>query len=137
MADHAVGGVDRLVGDAARQSRDGQPEQRRNNAVGEILREAFDRGTPDARFVELLGIAADDHRHRLAAGIEAAGLQPLGDSGDMRIKTALRNQAAAQDSTQDERQEMLERTADRNGHDDQQHERGDAPQAALVGRLVR
>ena len=43
VADHAVGGVDRLVGGRRRQAADRQPERRRDDAVGEILGEALDR----------------------------------------------------------------------------------------------
>ena len=52
MADHAVGGVDRLVERAARQAAERDPEERRDHAVGEILGQALDRGARDARLVE-------------------------------------------------------------------------------------
>ena len=62
MADHAVGGVDRLVGDAAGKPANRQPENRRHDAVGEVLRQALDRRARDAGLIERLGIAADDLR---------------------------------------------------------------------------
>ena len=52
MADHAVGGVDRLVDGGARQSADRHPEGGRHHAVGEILGEALDRRARDAGLVE-------------------------------------------------------------------------------------
>ena len=44
VADHGVGGVDRLVGEEARQAEQQEPEGRRDDAVGEILRRRLDRG---------------------------------------------------------------------------------------------
>ena len=67
VADHAVGGVDGLVGGRRRQAADRQPEGRRDDAVGKILGEAFDRRARHAGLVEPLGIAPDDHRDGLAA----------------------------------------------------------------------
>ena len=43
MADHAVGGVDHLVGEQAGQAEEQGPEQRRHHAVGEILGQRFER----------------------------------------------------------------------------------------------
>ena len=99
MADHAVGGVDRLVGRAAGQAADRQPEHRRDDSVGEILREAFDRRPRDAGLVERVGIAPDDLRHRLAAAGEAFLFERRRDALDMVVEAALGNQRAG-----DERQ---------------------------------
>ena len=75
MADHAVGGVDRLVDGGAGQARERHPEHRRHDAVGEILGQALDRGARHAGLVERLGIAADDLRYRRAAGGEAVAFE--------------------------------------------------------------
>ena len=48
MADHTVGGVDRLVECGARESGNGHPEDRRDHRIGEILGEALDRRAGDA-----------------------------------------------------------------------------------------
>ena len=62
VADHAVGGVDRLVERAADEAAERGPQDRRDDAVGEILRQALDRRARDARLVQRLRIAADDLR---------------------------------------------------------------------------
>ena len=49
VADHAVGRVDRLVGDGAGQPGHRHPEQRRHDAIGDILGKAFDGGAADPR----------------------------------------------------------------------------------------
>jgi len=94
MADHAVGGVDRLVGRATGQAADRQPEHRRDDSVGEILREAFDRRPRDAGLVERVGIAPDDLRHRLAAAGEAFLFERRRDALDMVVEATLGNQRA-------------------------------------------
>ena len=70
MADHAVGGVDRLVGGAPGEPERCEPEHRRNHPIREILGKTFDRGAGDAGLVERVRIAADDLRHRAAAAFE-------------------------------------------------------------------
>ena len=94
MADHAVGGVDRLVGRATGQAADRQPEHRRDDSVGEILREAFDRRPRDAGLVERVGIAPDDLRHRLAAAGGAFLFERRRDALDMVVEATLGNQRA-------------------------------------------
>ena len=65
-------------------------------AVGEILRQAFDRRARDAGLVELVGVAADDLRHRLAAGVEAVRFERGRDVGDMAVQASLRDRACWQ-----------------------------------------
>ena len=52
MADHAVGGVDRLVDGGAGKPCEQHPEDGRNDAIGKIFRQAFDRCPCNARLVE-------------------------------------------------------------------------------------
>ena len=54
--------------------------------------ETLDRGARDARLVERVRIAADDHPDRAAALVEAP-IEPVGDRADMGVETALRRQA--------------------------------------------
>ncbi len=63
VSDHRIGGVHSLVCDCPRQPQQQIPERRRNDAIGEILRRAFDGGAGDGGFVHILRIAAHDPRH--------------------------------------------------------------------------
>ena len=54
MADHGIGGVDRLVGDQSGQPEQRQPEHRCHHAVGEILGAGFDCRPADAGLVKLI-----------------------------------------------------------------------------------
>ena len=71
VTDHGIGGVGRLVGHAARQPADRQPEGGRHDAIGEILGKAFDRRARHAGAIEAFRVAPDDSRHRVAAGRQA------------------------------------------------------------------
>ena len=129
MADHAVGGVDRLVGGAAGQPADREPEHRRDDAVGKILGEAFDRRARDARLVERLGIAADDLRHRLAAAFEPLALERIGDALDVLVEAPLRDQRACEHGHQREAERQQQQDAldgigrsGRNGDNNEQRE---------------
>ncbi len=102
MADHAVGGVDRLVERAARQAEAAEPDGGRHDPVGEILRQALDRGAADRRLVEALGVAPDDHRHGPAPGLEAAVAQGGLHRGDVLVQAALRRQARAHQAEDDQ-----------------------------------
>ena len=97
MADHAVGRVDGLIKRAARQAAERDPEQRRDHAIGEVLRQALQRGAGDARLVERLGIAPDDLGDGRPSRGEAALLQTSGDREDMPIQALLRRQARGQE----------------------------------------
>ena len=82
---------------AHRQASDDQPEGRGNDAVGEVFSQALDRGASNARFVQTVGIAADDHRHGCAAGLQTLGFQRFRDCADMLVKTALGQKAAGRE----------------------------------------
>jgi hypothetical protein len=94
VADHAVSGVNRLVGGAAGKAADGKPDRGSDHPVGEILRQTFNRGTGDTGLVEHLGVAADDMRNRLATACQSLPLKRRGDACDVVIKAALRQQGA-------------------------------------------
>ena len=102
VADHGIGGVDRLVGGASSQPADAQPEGRRHNAVGKILGEAFDGGTAHTRFVQPVRVAPDDLRNGDAPGLEAAGLQRLRHRRDVAFEAVLRQQTGRHDSRKDD-----------------------------------
>ena len=93
VADHAVGRVDRFVDEAARQARERDPERRRHDAVGEVLREAFDRRARDAGHVERGRVPTDDHRDGGARVREPPEGERVGDGPHMRVETSLRQTA--------------------------------------------
>ena len=97
MADHAVGGVDRLVERAARQPADADPEGRRDDPVGEVLRQALDGGAADPGLVQGLRVAPDDHRHRVPSTGQPFGAKPGRDAGDVLVQAALGRQAGAEE----------------------------------------
>ena len=94
VTDHRIGGVDRLVEGGARQSRDGEPDRRRDDAVRKILRQALDGGAGDPGLVEAFGIAPDDRRDRNAAAGDAFAFKGDGDPLDMLEKAFLREQVS-------------------------------------------
>ncbi len=102
MADHAVGGVDRLVEGAARQAEAADPEGRRHDPVGEVLRQALDRGPADGRLVEAVRVAPDDHRHGPAPPLQAARAQGRLHGGDVLVQAALRRQAGADQAEEEQ-----------------------------------
>ncbi len=134
VADHAVCGVDRLVGDAAGQAGNRQPEGRCDHAIGEILRKALDRGARDARLVEALRVAADDMRDRDAAGFQSTGLERRGDGLDMHAQAALGQQAAGKHGKQQQAgpagKQALQHKPRCNRNGKQHEQRGDAGHAA-------
>ena len=89
VTDHAVGGVDRLVGGAAGEPGERHPKRRGDDAVGKILGQAFDGRTRDAGLIQRLGIAPDDLRNRRAAGGEAILTRLDHASGSDRVYEAV------------------------------------------------
>jgi hypothetical protein len=67
VADHRIGGVDRLVERQSGQARDGEPEQGGDHSVGRAFGKTFERRLGDARFVKRGCVAPDDCAHREAA----------------------------------------------------------------------
>ena len=140
VADHAVGGVDRLVGGAAGKPGERHPEHRRDDAVGEILGQALDRRARHAGLVEHLRVAADDLRHRRAAGGEAVALERRRHRGDVLVKAALGDQRAGDERRQhDPERQRQQRAFDDeprrgdDGNDDRErNDAGDAPRGAAL-----
>ena len=93
IADHAVESVDRLVRRHPGQSEQHAPEQRRDDAVGEVLRRGFDGGAGYAMRIQTRRVAANDAPHRLPAPFETV-LQSGRDRGDVIMEAARRNQRA-------------------------------------------
>ena len=85
VADHRVGGVDRLVGGESRQPESQEPDGRRNHPVAQVLGGRFDRGATDARLVEATGIAADDMSHRGPCRRQALG-KGVGDRRNVVVE---------------------------------------------------
>ena len=145
VADHAVGGVDRLVDRGTRQAGHGEPEGRRDDAVGKILRQALDGGARHARFVEVFRVAPDDHGDSLAAAFQPVPLQRVGDGFNMAGQAALcdertRDEGRGDDAhTRAERRlhEQARRTR-RQDEDDQREDTGCPSRAkAPVGAVER
>ncbi len=144
VADHAVGGVGRLVGGAARQAANHQPERGRDDAVGEVFGEALDGGARNTRFVERGRIAADDARNRLPSGGKACLLKRDGNIGHVLIQAAASQQRARQRGLQDQRGDERKRESDdlvdqeRNRDDDEKdgRKREDTAHPGARGRQV-
>ena len=97
MADHAIGGVQRLVGEEAGQAEDDVPEGGCDDAIGEVLGQGFDGRAGDAWRIEAGGIAADDMADRLAPRRQALRLQGLGDRRHVVEKAPPREQEGDRD----------------------------------------
>ena len=97
VADHTVGGVDRLVECGAREPANDHPKNRRDDRVGEILRQALDGGAGDTGGIEAGGVAADDVRDRRAAGGDAALFERARDIGDMPVQAPLGDKCAGEE----------------------------------------
>src|SRR5208283_4676038 len=139
VADHRIGGVGRLVGDAARQAGDGEPERGSDDAVGKVLRETLDRRACDPRFVERARIAPDNARNREPPGFDAAALQRLGDAHDMGVKTALRRQRGGERRERGHSQaalgqQGLQQRGRRDGDREQPDQRSEAAETATQRR---
>ena len=91
MADHAVGGVDRFVADAARKPAERQPKSWRDDTIGKILGEALDRGAGDASLVKRRDVTADDFCRR-GPGRRQSGGKGFGNGKDVGIEAALRDE---------------------------------------------
>lgn len=96
VTNHAVRGVDGLVGGDTGQPAKHQPEHRCNHAVGKVFGQALDRGATDTGFVQRFSVASDNLADGNAAAIEPVPLQSLDNCCDMVCKTALGDQACRQ-----------------------------------------
>ena len=107
VADHAVGGIERLIGENARQSEQCCPENRCDNAIGEILCQRFDGASRNTGLVEPGRFASDDLRDGLPPARETVYCEGVGDGADMQIQAALcdqdRNQQPFNDPAKRER----------------------------------
>ena len=135
VADHRVGGVDRLVGEEAGEAEQQKPEGGRDHAVGEILRGRLDCRAADAGFVEACRVAADDARHRDARGVDAAGAKCGFDRGDVIVERAAGEQDRRDDDGADpavgrQREQPLQDEAGERRHADDNHH-ADAAKTAL------
>ena len=115
MADHAVGGVDRLVGERAGQPRENHPEERRHHAIGEILGQALDRRATDRGFVDVARVAADDVGDGDTAADHAVLFETTRHAQHMPIEAALREQATGQYAAQDDRDDAGQMTIEKGG----------------------
>ncbi len=126
VADHRIGGVDRLVGKESRQPEDEEPEGRRDDAVGQVLGGRFDRRPAYPRLVEAAGVAADDVRDRRARGRQALA-EGVGDrqhvvmqgtAGDQHRSDDRRADPAEGEGTETQLQPVADQ---RRQHDDDDH----------------
>jgi hypothetical protein len=95
VADHRIRRVDRLVDGDAGKAEEGIPQHRRHDAVGAVLRKAFERRAGDAGLVQPGRIAAHDQAHRLAGLGERAGQRGM-DVKYMIFQGSLRNEGGGQ-----------------------------------------
>ena len=102
MADHAVGGVDRLVADHAGRPRS-TPRNWRHDTVGEILGEAFNGRARHAGFIEDARIAAEQSWPPLSPGFEPIRIERIGNGGDVLVEALLRDERAGEAGKDDER----------------------------------
>ena len=105
MADHAVGGVDRLVGHHTRQTEQRAPHHRRHHGVGVILGKALDGRARNSCFI----MSARVSRPTILAtasrlSFDAALVERIGNGSDMLIKTPLCDQSAGEAGENDKRE---------------------------------
>jgi hypothetical protein len=91
VTNHAVGGVDCFVANAARKPAERQPERGGDDGVGKILGEALDRGAGDASLVKPRDVTTDDFRRRRPARRQIGG-KGFGDGKDVGVEAALRDE---------------------------------------------
>ena len=83
VSDHAVQCIDGLVDEDSGKSGNQVPEHRCDDAVGEVLRAAFDRRAAHAMAVEHGGVPPDEARHHPAPFLAAVPFERRGDGPDM------------------------------------------------------
>ena len=126
VANHAVSGVGRLVGRAARQAADAHPEGRRDDPVRKVFRQAFNCSAGDRRPVEVFDVATDDLRNRLAARDSAALAQREGHVVDVFFKALLGRKHCGDDQQQQWPQRKLEKAVLQDNRDcDDDAEKGE------------
>jgi hypothetical protein len=131
VPDHAVERARHLVGEEARQPEQQVPEDRRDNAIAEILGQALDRSARDPVRFKAPRVAADDMPNRLPPGRQSAPLQGRGDRGDVLKQAALAEENADRQRLDRRADDVLaaqhvQRGAERRGDADQHHDRHDA-----------
>ncbi len=93
VPDHAVQGVDGLVGKEARQACDQEPEGRRHHPIGQVLGQQLDRRPAHGCLVQPLRVPAHDPRYRQAPLPQPAP-QAEGHVPDMLDEAALGQERA-------------------------------------------
>src|SRR3546814_7913687 len=88
VADHAVEGVHRLVGEKARQAEQQEPEHRRHEAVGKVLGGGLCGGAGDAGGIEARRVAPDDAADRQAPAL------PRSEEHTSELQSLMRNSSA-------------------------------------------
>jgi len=141
MPDHGVGGVDGLVGHQSGQPQQRQPEHRRHHPIGKILGAGFDCGPAHAGFIELLGIAPDDHGHRSSGAGQTAFGECRAHFGDVLIEASLCDEDGSDQCEHDVpqgglRHGHLNQKADQSGYSDDHGCACDSSRFALSLRPV-
>jgi hypothetical protein len=134
VADHRIGGVDRLARQQAGQPCDQEPEGGRDHTVAKAFRQAFSRCQRDPRFVQRRGIAPDDPRNGIARRAQIACQQGTGDGADMIVEAAL-GEAGGDDQNHGDRAPTVtgqrrDGPADHRRTYDEEHYDGDAKGAS-------
>ena len=94
MADHAVEGVDGLIGQHARQAEQHIPKERRYNAIAQVLGNRLDRRTRHTRLVETVRVAPDNMGCRRAPRLEVVFLQAKRHGPRGIVQAAIAQQSA-------------------------------------------
>ncbi len=136
VPDHAVEGVDHLVGEQSRQSGGQIGKRRSDDTIAEVFGQRFYSGAGDRIFVETLRVAADDVSDRIASAGKPGRLKADCDPSDMVIEAPLGNQYRDEDAFQDPAEAKApEKHADRGTEGgstrNQDDECDDAPQLAI------
>ena len=102
MPQHAVSGIDRLVGQETRQPEQEIGQRGGHNGVGEILRQRFDRPARNTRGIKILQIPTHEVPYSIPANFKAPG-QSDGNCFHMVGETALCNEDRRQQAFDDGR----------------------------------
>ena len=132
VPDHAIGGVQHLVGEQPRQAADQKPQGRCHHAVGKVLSRAFDRCPAHAFLVQGTRIATDNRRHCTARTGQPVRQKGIGNGRHVVVERALCQQHSHNRRLQKgpQQPQAIEHSDDKSPDTDgchQQHDyRGDA-----------
>src|SRR5690606_35304595 len=106
-----------------------------------ILRQTFDCGTTHGRFIQVEGIAPNDHRYSLATCIQSIGFERRGHRFHMRLEALLCGQARTDKHQKDEaewqgKKKSLDRETRGNTKQQDEDQGGNSPPSAVMGVIT-